>query len=222
MSFEGLIILGAIYFFFQLFGKMKDWAEKAGKQPGEAPQARGELSGHGRDATQQEGFSLQALLREIQRAKAEAEARNRPLSSADTARLKEAWKKQHTAPTPTRARPEGGPLGRRSPVALPSAEEVEERGSLEGSERAVSAETEVRRPERVEVDQDEAAEQLVQRRIADAEARNRPLDAADHRAFDKHVREQPAAKTQIAGFSVKDLRNAVVWREILGPPPGLR
>ncbi len=221
MSFEGLIALGVLWVVLNLFAKFREKVAEAEKPDHSEEPPGGGARPRLPDATQQEGFSLERVLREIQRAKAEAEARNKPLSSADTARLKTAWKKPRTAPASPRGQAEAGPLGRHGRMTLPSAEEVEERGSLEGTERVVSAETEVRRPEREVVDQDDAAEQLVQRRITDAEARNRPLDAADHRAFDRQVRQQPAAKTVIAGFSVKDLRNAVVWREILGPPVGL-
>ncbi len=80
------------------------------------------------------------------------------------------------------------------------------------------------RPERVIVDQDEAAEAAVTRRLKWAEARAKPISPADHRAFDRTIRApEPAAPV---GMSPEDrvawLRRMVVWQEVLGPPKSLR
>jgi hypothetical protein len=101
---------------------------------------------------------------------------------------------------------------------LPDAEDIEERDSLEVPARVVSLETEVRRPERVIYDQDTGAEALVRRRIAAAEARSGALTRADHKVFDERIRQQPAEHTAVRRYTAAQLRDAMVWREILGPP----
>jgi hypothetical protein len=101
---------------------------------------------------------------------------------------------------------------------LPDDEDVEDRESLEEPERVVSLETEVKRPARVPYDQDSGAEDLVRRRIAAAEARSGALTKADHKAFDTRVRQEPADHTAVRGYTPAQLRDAIVWREILGPP----
>ena len=115
-----------------------------------------------------------------------------------------------------------GPVGRTPDRRLPPAEEVEERESLEVAPEVQSLETEPRRKPRVEVDQDDEAERLVARRMAAAEAQGKPLTKADHRAFDERIRQEPADKTATRGYTARQLRDAVVWREILGPPVSLR
>src|SRR5215207_2567962 len=55
------------------------------------------------------------------------------------------------------------PAGRAPDRRLPSAEEVEERESLEVTPEVRSLETDPRRPARVEVDQDDEAERIVAR-----------------------------------------------------------
>jgi hypothetical protein len=115
-----------------------------------------------------------------------------------------------------------GPLGRAPDIRLPSAEESEEGASLETPARVVSREFPVTREERLSVDQDDQAEQVVARRIAAAEARSGPLTVAEHIAFDERIRQEPADHTATTRLSSHQLRQAVIWREILGPPLGLR
>ena len=140
------------------------------------------------DATQQEGSRLERFLRELERNLEQAGGAQTP----SPARL----------PAP----------------ALPDDEDVEERDSLEVPERVVSLETDVRRAPRVEYDQDSGAEDLVRRRIAAAEARSGPLRKTDHKAFDARIRQQPADHTAVRRYTPAQLRGAIVWREILGPP----
>ena len=97
-------------------------------------------------------------------------------------------------------------------------EDVEERDSLEEPERVVSLETEVPRRERPEYDQDTEAEAIVQRRIEAARARDRALGKADHKAFDAKIRQEAADHTAVRRYTPAQLRDAIVWREILGPP----
>jgi hypothetical protein len=121
-----------------------------------------------------------------------------------------------------RPSPEGGPLGRHARAGLPSAEEVEERGSLEVEPEAVSLEEGVRRPERVEVDQDEQVEEIVRRRLQAAAARDKPLSKVDHAAFDQRIRKPaPSVDPEVeARIRAARIRQAIVWREVLGRPLG--
>jgi hypothetical protein len=120
------------------------------------------------------------------------------------------------------ASPQQGPLGRSATVALPPAEEVEERGSLEVEPEVVSREEAANRPARVRVDRDEEIERVEAARIAAAEARSGALTAKDHVAFDARLKPQPADATAVRPSSPERLREAIVWREILGPPVSLR
>jgi len=115
-----------------------------------------------------------------------------------------------------------GPVGRAPDRRLPPAEEVEERESLEVAPEVQSLERDPRRQARIEVDQDDEAERIVARRMAAAEAQGKPLTKADHRAFDERIRQEAADKTATKGYTARQLRDAVVWREILGPPLSLR
>ena len=115
-----------------------------------------------------------------------------------------------------------GPKGRAPDRGLPTADEVEDRQSLEVSSDVRSLERSSARSERVVVDQDEQAEQVVARRLAAAEQHSAPRTRAEHQAFDARIRQEPADKTATRAYSVKRLREAVVWREILGPPVSLQ
>lgn len=113
---------------------------------------------------------------------------------------------------------QGLPTARLPAPAPPDDEDVEERRSLEVPERVVSLETEVHRPGRVRYDQDTGAEDLVRQRIAAAEARSGPVTRTGHRAFDTGIRQEPADHTATRRYTTARLREAIVWREILGPP----
>lgn len=116
-----------------------------------------------------------------------------------------------------------GPLGRQADAPLPEAEEVEDRETLEEPARVVSLEAPVHRPERPRArDEEEAAEELIRRRIAAAEARDGALTRADHLKFDQRIRREPADATAVRAYTPEELRQAVVWTEILGPPASLR
>lgn len=113
---------------------------------------------------------------------------------------------------------ETGPLGRQARLPLPDDEDVEERQSLETEPEVVSLEQEVRRPSRREYTQDADAEQLVQKRIRAAASRDNTRTKADHLEFDQRIRQEAAEHTAAPLYSAKQLRDAIVWREILGPP----
>ena len=67
---------------------------------------------------------------------------------------------------------------------------------------------------------DRAAETqaTVDRRLRAAEARGRGRTAADHAVFHESIREPVKKSRKRAAFPVADIRRAIVWREILGPP----
>jgi hypothetical protein len=105
---------------------------------------------------------------------------------------------------------------------LPPREDVEEAASLEVEPEVRTLEGEVRRETRRRVDQDDDAADIEARRIQAAAARDHARTRADHVAFDKQIRQEPADHTATRGYTTQQLRDAVVWREILGPPVGLR
>jgi hypothetical protein len=115
-----------------------------------------------------------------------------------------------------------GPIGRAPDRRLPPAEEVEEVASREVPTEVRSLEAAPARAERAVVDQDEEAELVAARRIEAAEANSAPRTGTAHRTFDARIRQEPADKTATRAYTVRQLRDAVVWREILGPPVSLR
>jgi hypothetical protein len=125
-------------------------------------------------------------------------------------------------------RPEAeyGPLGRHGSVSLEPAEEVEEAQSLEVPPEITNLEVLSERPQRVLVDQDEAAEAVIKRRLAVADAHGRATTKADHARFDQTIRAQtPVSKPPAVPKALQrgsPLKKAVVWSEILGPPVSRR
>ncbi len=109
---------------------------------------------------------------------------------------------------------------RRSHLPLPGAEEVEERESLEIVPVVVPRELPAPAQSRVVVDSDQEAQALVRRRYNEAEARNRGLTAADHRAFDALIRRK--APKPVAAAHPSKLRQALIWNEVLGKPVSMR
>lgn len=104
----------------------------------------------------------------------------------------------------------------------PTAEEMEERVSLEAEPEIRSLEEEVRRESRRRIDQDEQAEEIELGRIRAAQERDRERTKADHIAFHQRLRQEPAEHTAARTYTAQQLRDAIVWREILGPPLGLQ
>jgi hypothetical protein len=115
-----------------------------------------------------------------------------------------------------------GPAGRSPDHRLPPAQEVEERESLEVAPETQSLEIDPRRGERAVVDQDDEAERVIARRLAAAEANAAPRTRTDRVALDPRIRQEPADKTATRAYTTRQLREAVVWREILGPPVSMR
>jgi hypothetical protein len=146
------------------------------------------------DATQREGLQLEHLLRQL----------GRTLDQVG---------EQGKRPTIRTL-----PQGRTSPPRKPE-KKREALVSAEGQ----SLELDAARGERAVEDLDDEAERVVEQRRAAAEANLRPLSDADHQAFDQRIlRPDPADKAATRAYTVKQLREAVVWREILGPPVSLR
>ena len=196
MDFGGLLVLGLVWLLFNLIGQGKGRAASRGTPSRPTPQPRppGVV-----DPTQQEGSRLERLLRELERNLEQVAERQ----SEGAPRL----------PSPQR------PATAKLPTTTPPVEEdVEERESLEVPEQVVSLEADVQRGPRAVHDQDSEAEAIAQRRIEAARARDRALGKADHKAFDARIREEAADHTAVRRYTPAQLRDAVVWREILGRP----
>ena len=201
MDFGGLLVLGVLWLLFNLIGQGKRAGRSAPRRT--TPSAdRLPRPGGGTgtaDSTQQEGSRLELLLRELER-NLEGMAGSQP----------------PVITRPPEPRSAGGP----QPPALEEGEEedVEDHRSLEAPERVVSLETEPQRQQRTRYDHDAEAEAIAGRRVAAARNRDRALSKADHKAFDEKIRQEPADHTAVRRYTPAQLRDAVVWREILGPP----
>ena len=117
---------------------------------------------------------------------------------------------------------QAGSTSRPVRLPLPEAEEVEDRESLESEPQVMSLEQDVRRAARQEFTQDAGVEELVAKRIKAASARDSARTKVDHVKFDSQIRQEPADHTATRGYTAEELRRAVLWREILGPPISLR
>jgi hypothetical protein len=93
-----------------------------------------------------------------------------------------------------------------------------EGGSLEVEPEARSLEDEVTRADRRAIDLDDEAEQIVARRLKAAAAREQAHPAETNQVVSSEIRPEPADHTATHGYTRRQLRDAVVWREILGPP----
>ena len=189
MDFGGLLVLGAVWLLFSLLGRARGQSQPRPRTGPQIPQPRPPAA---RDPSPRNATQHEGS--RLERLLRELE-RN----------LEQAAGGQQRTPA-------------RLPVPLPGDQDVEERGSLEEPERVVSLETEVTRPARVRYNQDSGAEDLVRRRIAAAETRNGALTKAGHNTFDTRIRQEPADHTAVRRYTSAQLRDAIVWREILGPP----
>ncbi|HWB42068.1 MAG TPA: hypothetical protein VG500_12450 [Gemmatimonadales bacterium] len=195
MDFGGLLVLGIVWLIFNLISMGKGNARPRPRTTQQRPGTRPPTpvtTGGAADATQREGSMLERLLRELEQNLEQVGG---------------------TLP-PKPARVPGTPPRDEQEIE----EEIEERESLEEPARVVSLEHEVHRPQREAYDQDTGAEGLVQRRIDAARTRDRALTKADHKAFDARIRQEPADHTAVRRYTPAQLRDAFVWREILGPP----
>ena len=194
MDFGGLLVLGIVWLVFNLIGQGKGRARSA-PPPTPRPRPLGAP-----DPTQQEGSRLERMLRELERTLEEVADRQSGGGSR--------------SPSPQRPTP----ATRLPPMTAAEEEDVEERDSLEKPEQVVSLEVDAPRRERADYDQDTEAEAIVRRRIEAARARDRALGKADHKAFDAKIRQEVADHTAVRRYTPAQLRDAIVWREILGPP----
>ncbi len=228
-GFEGFIVLAIIYFVLSQL-------QRAGKRATLSRQAPAPPSGGQPSATQREGLSLETVLKEIERVKQQQQQQHqmqrpdvtyRPLSDARSDAKRLPARRPSPPKRPQVAQDDRGPLGRHSQTRLPSAEEVEELAtfdegrSLEDTETVEGFDADRSRRTRVRVDADEQAEAVVQERLRAVQARNQPHQAADHRAFDQGIRAGGPAAIPAPRFTNDRLREAFIWREILGPPKAL-
>lgn len=228
-GFEGFIVLAIIYFVLSQL-------QRAGKRATLSRQAPTPPSGGQPSATQREGLSLETVLKEIERVKQQQQQQHqmqrpdvtyRPLSGARPDANRLPARRPPPSKRPQVAQDDRGPLGRHSQTRLPSAEEVEELAtfdegrSLEDTETVEGSDVNRARRTRVRLDADEQAEAVVEQRLRAVEARNQPHKAADHRAFDQGIRAGEPAATPALRFTNDRLREAFIWREILGPPKAL-
>ncbi len=208
MSLEGLILLLILWF---VLDRMSKAARRRAAPPAEAETVR-VRSGPREGVSEEEEITLESLLEEVRRAKRGPAGSPPPRRPVPRPRVQPS--RQPPGPATER-----GPVGRRARAALPSAEEVEERESLEVEPQVVSYDELVgSRPARAVEDLDETAEAVVRRRIAEAEARNREHRPANHEAFHQKIAADAGAPMAPPRLSPAQLRSALVWREILGPP----
>jgi len=203
-----LLILAALGWIMSAVGDARRKQQRGPRPPRVPPSQRyprparpRERAAPAGDATQREGSRLEQILREFEQALEDAQPVPRT-----------------PGPVPTTSR--GG---------WDDGEEVEERGShdddaqyeVESLERLENFE----RPAREDVALGADAEELVRRRIAYAEAQGRALGSADHSRFDARIRAPAAAAPQAPAAApgrMQRLRQAMIWREVLGPPVALR
>jgi hypothetical protein len=198
------VLAGALllWIFNAIGGRKRTKVERPRFPPGpQAPppvERRPQAMGRPLDPTQSEGGQLEQLLRALERQLAPAPA---------------------PAPPRTQPRPERGPLGRTPRAPMETAEELEERESLEIDPVVESLEREVRRPERVAPDRLGLAEAKERSRIAESEARDREPHKARHAGFDKRIRTTPMVERPMSRrLTTAEIRQAFIWGEILGRP----
>jgi hypothetical protein len=207
----GVIIFAVVYAIVSIMAKAKQAAQRGARDGSGTPGGASPANQQGRPPE-----------RQLQRPKPSA-GRARPAGSTQSegARLEDLLRVLTEAagvPTTTGRPPEDRP----APGGWPGAEEVEERESLEVVARVESRDPEIHRAARREVDYDDEAEAVVVRRIRAAEVRDRALNREDHQAFDRRIRAEVPDATRVARPRLTALRQAIVWREILGPPVALR
>lgn len=198
-----LFIFGLIWFFLSFVQK----AQKAAQKQAQGAARPEPEPGAGRAGEQQ--TSLEAVLREIEKVKAQHRmdppAQGRMAAAAAAPRRLEPapgkFPARRHVPPPRKAvvQDERGPLGRMSQVRL---------SGVTSSEGGIP---------RVE-DQDDSAEAIVQARIDAAEARNRAFSEEDHESFHERFMQGDAPAGAPVRHTNQRLREALIWREILGPP----
>jgi hypothetical protein len=105
------------------------------------------------------------------------------------------------------------------PVRQGSIDAWEETASLEVDETVISLESlDGDRGTREELDYDNEAEQIAERRKLAAAARDGAITPTDHHKFDEAIRATPAPAKVRTRFEGSELRKAFIWSEVLGRP----
>ena len=121
--------------------------------------------------------------------------------------------------SPPASRPAPRPTARRKPVTVsPAPRQVAVR--VKGEE---ARSLEVIGEEGTSLDAE--AEVLIARRRAEVRRRNRELAGEHHAQFDKRIRAEPVRSTPVPAPGLHPaggLRQAIIWKEVLGKPVGLR
>jgi hypothetical protein len=218
-GFGLFVLLGFIWLVLNLMSR----AGKKGAGPGSVAEGGTASIRDGAPASplRQDDLSLESILRQIEAVKRQKQQ--------TVPRPGPAPKR---APGPARLRDveqdDRGPMGRSARASLPSAEEVEDRTSLDDEGLAVEERRRrdvkvfTPRPERVVQNRDEEAAAVAARRIQQVESRNRAISAADHASFDEAIRQVSVPSAVPPRLTKQGLREALVWREILGPPKALQ
>ena len=108
-------------------------------------------------------------------------------------------------------------------MARLSTEIISEGRSLEVEESIVNFDDAAStRSVRAEIDQDDQAQAVIQRRLDAAAHRTREGREASYQAQQKAAAAAVASEALSAAAASSRLRRAIVWREILGPPLALR
>lgn len=116
-------------------------------------------------------------------------------------------------------RPAMPPAARRKPVTVtspPRSVQVRVKGEEARSLEVITEEA---------TSLDAEAEEVIARRRAEVQRRNRELAGEHHDRFDKLIRAAPAAQVTVAPASRRPpggWRAAMIWNEVLGKPVGLR
>lgn len=204
MEISPLFVLLVVWWLFGLLtsgkrGKQRRDQQRRTRPGAPAPPPLPPIRAEGGDPTQREGSKLEQMMREFERALEEVSQQRQP-----------------------KAEPE---------PSWDSAEEWEvqeaESRSLEDFEPEVrSMEDDFFRPEREVVVLGGDQDALQAGRVAYAENRNRALTAGDHQKFDARIRAPQAPAASVTPDAPPDarllrLRQAMIWREVLGPPVGL-
>lgn len=204
MEISPLFVLLVVWWLFGLLTSGKRGQQRRNQRragPGAAsggslPPARAEWG----DPTQQEGSKLERMMREFERALEEVAqqrpAEREPEPSWDAA---EEW----------------------------VTEEAESRSQEDFEPEVRSMEEDFHRPEREVVVLGGDLDALQAGRVAYAEQRNRALTAADHQKFDARIRAPQSPVPSIEADAPPDdrllrLRQAIIWREVLGPPVAMQ
>ncbi len=204
MEISPLFVLLVVWWLFGLLtsGKRgKQRRDQRGTRPGApAPAPLPPARAEGADPTQQEGSKLERIMREFERALEETSQQRQPTADAEPSwDAQEEWE----------------------------VEEPESR-SLEQFEPEVrSMEDDFFRPEREVVVLGGDQDALQAGRVAYAESRNRAMTAADHQRFDARIRAPQAPVPSVEADAPPDerllrLRQAIIWREVLGPPVAMQ